>query len=230
MIEQVLARIDRQKEQHTEAFFELLRIPSISTDPESRADIRKGAQWVERFFREGGFEVELVDTPGHPCVLSDSGPATGDGPTVLVYGHYDVQPVGDESLWHTPAFEPTVRDGLVYARGSADDKGQVLTHLLAAKCFKTVAGRLPIRVKFVIEGEEEIGSVNLKAVIEKHRERLACDYVVLSDTPKYNHDTPAITYGTKGMIYKELTLTGPKQDLHSGSYGGTLTNPGDALA
>lgn len=230
MIEQVLARIDRQKEQHTEAFFELLRIPSISTDPESRADIRKGAQWVERFFREGGFEVELVDTPGHPCVLSDSGPATGDGPTVLVYGHYDVQPVGDESLWHTPAFEPTVRDGLVYARGSADDKGQVLTHLLAAKCFKTVAGRLPIRVKFVIEGEEEIGSVNLKAVIEKHRERLACDYVVLSDTPKYNHDTPAITYGTKGMIYKELTLTGPKQDLHSGSYGGTVTNPGNALA
>ncbi len=230
MIENVIAQIDSAKEAHVERLLDVLRIPSISTDRERKADMYRGAEWFQRLFTEFGIENDLVETAGHPAVLADTGPVDGGGPTLLVYGHYDVQPAGDESLWHSPPFEPTIRDGSVFARGSADDKGQVLAHVLAAGCWKKVAGQLPVRVKFLIEGEEEVGSVNLEALVRAQRERLACDYVALSDTPKFNADTPAITYGTKGLIYKEIVLTGPKQDLHSGSFGGTLTNPGNALA
>ncbi len=230
MIDKTVGYIDSKRQAYVDRLMELLRIPSISTDPERKSDTRRGAEWVHKAFVDCGFESEIVDTPGHPAVIADSGPAAQGGPTVLIYGHYDVQPVGDESLWHSPAFEPTVRNGAIYARGSADDKGQMLAHLLAAEAWMKTAGKLPLRVKFLIEGEEEIGSPNLEGVIRRHRDRLACDYVALSDTPKFNTDTPAITYGTKGLIYKEIILHGPKQNLHSGSFGGTLTNPGNALA
>jgi acetylornithine deacetylase/succinyl-diaminopimelate desuccinylase-like protein len=163
-------------------------------------------------------------------VLADTGPVDGDGPTVLVYGHYDVQPAVDESLWDSPPFEPIIRNESIFARGAADDKGQILTHLLAAENWVKVAGKSPVRVKFMIEGEEEIGSPNLEPLLREHAKRLACDYIVLSDTPKLNAETPAITYGTKGLVYKEIYVRGPKQDLHSGSFGGTVTNPGNALA
>jgi acetylornithine deacetylase/succinyl-diaminopimelate desuccinylase-like protein len=163
-------------------------------------------------------------------VIGEAGPTDRDGPTILIYGHYDVQPAGDESLWLSLPFEPTIRDGTVFARGAADDKGQVLTHLLAAEAWMKVAGKLPVRVKFLIEGEEEISSPSLEPLIRAQRDRLQCDYVVLSDTPKFDARTPAITYGTKGMVYKEIVVTGPKQNLHSGSYGGTLANPGNVLA
>jgi len=229
MIDKVIAHIEAQKSANVERLNELLRIPSISTDPARKGDTRKGAEWVHMVFAGCGIKSEIVETAGHPCVVADSGP-DGGGPTVLIYGHYDVQPTGDESLWKSPPFTPTIRDGAIYARGSADDKGQVLTHVFAAEAWKKVAGTLPIRVKFLIEGEEEIGSPNLDPIIQKLHDRLSCDYVALSDTPKFDMKTPAITYGTKGLIYKEIVVTGPKQNLHSGSYGGTLTNPGNAVA
>lgn len=229
MIDKVVAQLDSQRQNNESRLKDFLRIPSISTEPQRKDDTRKAGEWVQKLFAGCGIPVEMWETGGHPAVFADTGPAAG-GPTILVYGHYDVQPTGDEKLWNSPPFEPTVRDGALYARGSADDKGQVLAHMLAAEAWMKVAGKLPIRVKFFIEGEEEIGSPNLESVVRKHKDRLACDYVVLSDTPKFDMTTPAITYGTKGLIYKEIVLTGPKQNLHSGSYGGTLTNPGNALS
>ena len=230
MIDKTVAYINKHADANVERLKELLRIPGISTDPTHKADIRTSAEWVLRVFSGCGIDAELVETAGHPCVIADTGPVDGGGPTVLVYGHYDVQPTGDESLWDSPAFEPTVRDGKIFARGAADDKGQALTHLLAAEAWMKTAGKTPIRVKFLIEGEEEIGSPNLGAIVEKFKDRLACHYVALSDTPKLNERTPAITYGTKGMVYKEIVVTGPSQNLHSGSFGGVITNPGNALA
>ena len=230
VIDKVIAHIDANRKAYVERLSALLRIPSVSTDPEHKSDIRRAADWVHGLFNDAGIKAEMVETDGHPAILAEGGPADGNGFTVLVYGHYDVQPTGDESLWDSPAFEPTIRNGAIFARGSADDKGQVLTHLFAAEAWMKVAGELPGRVKFLIEGEEEIGSPNLSDLVRQNAARLKCDYVALSDTPKLDADTPAITYGTKGMIYKQIDVTGPKQDLHSGAYGGTLTNPGNALA
>lgn len=228
MIDKVLAYIKDNEKNYANRLKDFLRIPSISTDKSRDADTRKAAHWVHQLFDGCGIKAEILETKGHPCVVADSGPANG-APTVLVYGHYDVQPVGDPKLWNADAFDPVEVDGALVARGSADDKGQVLTHLLAAEAWKKVAGKLPVRVKFLIEGEEEVGSPNLEPFIRQHRERLACDYVALSDTCKYNAEIPAITYGTKGLIYKQMTVTGPKNDLHSGSFGGSITNPGNAL-
>lgn len=230
MIDKVIAHIDANREAHVDTFRDLLRIPSISTESERTDDVRAGAKWVHEFFKNAGLNSEIIETAKHPCVLADTGPSENGGPTVLVYGHYDVQPTGDESLWDSPPFEPTVRDDIMYARGAADDKGQALTHMLAVASWMKVAKRPPVRVKFMIEGEEEIGSPNVESLVRDHAERLACDYVALSDTPKFNETTPAITYGTKGMIYKEIHVTGPMQNLHSGAFGGTLINPGNALA
>lgn len=228
MIDKVISHLDAHREHNNKRLMDFLRIASISTDPSRNHDTRRAAEWVHRLFSDAGIKSEIVDTKGHPSVIAEGG--SGSGPTLLVYGHYDVQPVGDETLWHSPPFEPTVRNGSVFARGSADDKGQVLTHMLAAEAWMAVAGKLPCRIKFLVEGEEEIGSPNLADLIKAHKARLACDYVVISDTPKFSETIPAITYGTKGLIYKEVIFTGPKQDLHSGSYGGTLTNPANALA
>jgi acetylornithine deacetylase/succinyl-diaminopimelate desuccinylase-like protein len=230
VIDKVIAHIEANRDANVERLSDLLRIPSISTESERDADTRRGAEWIHGMLSDCGIASQIVETPWHPCVLADSGPVDGDGPTVLIYGHYDVQPTGDLGLWDTPPFEPTIRDGTIYARGAADDKGQVLAHVLAAESWMKVAGRLPVRVKFLIEGEEEVSSPNLEQVVRDHRDRLACDYVALSDTPKFDRTTPAITYGTKGLVYKEIVLTGAKQELNSGSYGGTLTNPGNALA
>ncbi len=230
MIDKTVAYIIEHADANIERLKELLRIPGISTDSDHKADIRTSAAWVLKVFTDCGIDAEIVETAGHPCVIADTGPVEGDGPTVLIYGHYDVQPTGDESLWDSPAFEPTVRDGKIFARGSADDKGQALTHLFAAEAWMKTAGKTPIRAKFLIEGEEEIGSPNLGPIVEKFKDRLACDYVALSDTPKLDKNTPAITYGTKGMVYKEIVVTGPSQNLHSGSFGGVITNPGNALA
>jgi acetylornithine deacetylase/succinyl-diaminopimelate desuccinylase-like protein len=229
VIDNVISHLDSQRDRNVQRMMDFLRIPSISTDPQRKPDMHRCAEWVHRMFEECGIRSEIVPTDGHPAVLADSGPAEG-GPTLLVYGHYDVQPTGDPALWHSPPFEPTIRDGAVFARGSADDKGQVLTHVLAAEAWMKAARKLPIRVKFLIEGEEEVGSSHLPGLIEKHAARLACDYVALSDTAKLDEKTPAITYGTKGLIYKEITVTGPRQDMHSGAFGGTLENPGNAMA
>ena len=230
MIDKVIDHLEANKDRNVSRLNDFLRIPSISTDPSRKDDMHRGAEWVHKLLADCGIQAEILKTPGHACVLGDTGPADNGGPTVLIYGHYDVQPTGDESLWDSPPFEPVIRDGNIYARGAADDKGQVLAHLLAAESWMKVAGKLPIRIKFLIEGEEEISSPSLERVIRDHRDRLACDYVALSDTPKFDKTTPAITYGTKGLVYREIVVTGPKQNLHSGSFGGTLTNPGNALA
>ena len=229
MIEQVIAHVEESKSRNVERLCAFLKIPSISTDAKRKPDVRREGEWVRDLLMGCGIKAELLDTPGHPAVLADSGPADG-GPTVLVYGHYDVQPPGDLSLWKSEPFTPTIKDGSIFARGAADDKGQVLTYLLAAEAWMKIAKKMPVRVKFLIEGEEEVSSPNLGPIVKQHRDRLACDYVVLSDTAKWDDATPGITYGTKGLVYKEIIVTGPKQNLHSGSYGGTLTNPGNALA
>ncbi|MCB9849068.1 MAG: dipeptidase [Phycisphaerales bacterium] len=229
MIAQVIAHIEKNYDAYLDRLNTFLRIPCISTDPQAKPAMADAANWVLKFFHDAGIEANLYETGGHPAIIADTGQADGDGPTILVYGHYDVQPTGDLSLWQSGPFEPVVRDGKLYARGSADDKGQVLTHMLAAEAWKTVVGKLPIRVKFLVEGEEEIGSPHLAPLIEKERDRLACDYVCISDTAKFSADTPAITYGTKGMLYKEIVYTGARNDLHSGTFGGTFPNPATAL-
>lgn len=229
VIENVLEYVKNNEFSYVERLKEFLRIPSISTDSDNADAMRRGAGWVAKLFNDCGIEAEIHETKGWPCVIADTGPVEGDGPTVLVYGHYDVQPTGDPDLWDSDAFDPVEIDGKIVARGAADDKGQVLTHMFAAEAWMKTVGKLPIRVKFLVEGEEEIGSPNLGPVVEKLKDKLACDYVAISDTCKFNAETPAVTYGTKGMIYKEIRLSGPVNDLHSGSFGGTITNPGNAL-
>jgi len=230
VIDSVIAYVQARTDEYSSKLSDFLRIPSISTDPAAKQAMRQAAEWCVRFFDDCGIEAEIVETAGHPAVLADTGPADRAGPTVLIYGHYDVQPTGDLGLWDSAPFEPVVREGRIYARGSADDKGQVFAHMVAAQAWKRAHGKLPVRMKFLIEGEEEIGSVNLGQLVIDHADRLACDYVCLSDSPKLDADTPAITFGTKGLLYKEVIYTGPKQDLHSGSFGGTVTNPANALA
>ncbi|NLX13570.1 MAG: dipeptidase [Phycisphaerales bacterium] len=223
-------------ESRQEAFladlFSFLRFPSISTAPEHKPDMLACAEWIVRQLAASGLHAKIMSTGGHPAVFADSGPpeANRAAPTILCYGHYDVQPIGEQVLWESPPFEPTIRDGAIYARGSADNKGQLMTHLAAVRCWKEAAGQLPIRVKFLIEGEEEIGSPNLPAFLRENRDLLACDDVLISDTFKHDADTPAIPYATRGLLYKQLTVDGPTRDLHSGQYGGMVANPANVLA
>lgn len=220
--------IQHYLEQHREAFEDdlcnLLRIPSVSADSRHRGDMQQAAQWVFGQFESMGLDVEIVETAGHPIVYAES-PPVADAPTVLVYGHYDVQPPDPLDEWISPPFEPTKRNGNVYARGATDDKGQMLTHIKSAQAVLATAGKLPIQLKFVIEGEEEVGSENIEAFLESRRAQLACDVIVISDTSQFGPGRPAITYGLRGIAYYELRLTGPKQDLHSGTFGGAVTNP-----
>jgi acetylornithine deacetylase/succinyl-diaminopimelate desuccinylase-like protein len=227
-----MAKLDDYLEQNRSGFesdlFELLRIPSVSADSKHKPDIRRAASWLVERFKPLGLTVELVETGGHPIVYAES-PAVAGAPTVLVYGHYDVQPPDPLQEWKTPPFEPTVRDGNVFARGATDDKGQMLTHVKSAEAWIKAEGKLPLQLKFLIEGEEEVGSEHLEKFIGDNRERLKCDCVVISDTSQFAPGQPAITYGLRGIAYYELRLTGPKQDLHSGTFGGAVANPANAL-
>jgi len=236
-----------------ERLVELLAIPSVSTDPTRRSDVRAGAAWVDRYCQELGLAAEVMDTSGggHPAVVVDTpaslidvGLASGDGRaearsadeprTVLFYGHYDVQPPDPEGKWLTPPFEPTVRDGAVYARGASDDKGQVMCFLEAVRAWLATHGKLPCRVKMLIEGEEEVGSINLPPFLEQHADKLTADVCVVSDTSLWHvpgdEPRPAITYALRGLVYFDVKLHGPSRDLHSGVYGGTLANPATQLA
>jgi len=227
---ELTAYIDQHKGRFLEELFEFIRIPSVSTTPERAGDVRRCAEWLRDNLTGVGFEaVELVATDGHPIVLAEL-IADPDAPTVLIYGHYDVQPSEPDELWTTPAFEPTVRDGRLYARGSVDDKGQVFMHLKAIEARLATGAGMPVNVKLVIEGEEEVGSKNLDAFIAANRERLACDAVLISDTTMYSPQLPCITVGLRGISYMEVRVTGPTKDLHSGSYGGAVANPANALA
>jgi acetylornithine deacetylase/succinyl-diaminopimelate desuccinylase-like protein len=226
-------RVDAYLEAHRRNFEEqlkaLLRIPSISAQPDHNSDTRRAAEFVRDDLRAMGLDAELIATRGHPLVYAESLKAPGK-PTLLVYGHYDVQPPEPLGPWLSPPFEPTERDGNLYARGATDDKGQMFTHLKAAEGWLKATGRLPLNVKFLIEGEEEVGGAGLEAFVAGNRQRLACDYAVISDTSQFAPGMPAITYGLKGLAYFELIVRGAKIDLHSGTFGGAVANPCNALA
>jgi succinyl-diaminopimelate desuccinylase len=217
------------RRRHEDELCELLRIASVSADSSHKDDVRRAADWVAGQFRGLGFATELIPTAGHPIVFAQSVAIAG-APTALVYGHYDVQPPDPLGEWITPPFEPTRRDGNLYARGATDDKGQMLTHVKSAEAWIKTAGKLPINLKFLIEGEEEVGSEHVYPFLNEQQKKLSCDVVVISDSSQFRPGQPAITYGLKGLAYFELRLTGPKQDLHSGTFGGGVTNPANALA
>jgi acetylornithine deacetylase/succinyl-diaminopimelate desuccinylase-like protein len=208
---------------------ELLRIPSVSADSKYQADVRRAGEWVLKQFQGLGLKAELLETPGHPVVYAES-PEVPGTPTVLVYGHYDVQPPDPLGEWISPPFEPTRRNGNLYARGATDDKGQMLTHVKSAEAWLKGEGKLPVQLKFLIEGEEEVGSKNLADLVSANREKLKCDVIVVSDCSQFGPGQPAITYGLRGLAYYELRLVGPKQDLHSGTFGGGVVNPAIALS
>lgn len=226
-------RLDQYLTANADRFLEelksFLRIPTVSADSRHKPDVRRGAEFVIEQMRAAGLTTELVETAGHPICYGHWLHAKG-APTVLIYGHYDVQPPDPLDKWITPPFEPTIRDGCLFARGATDDKGQVFTHLKSIEACMKTAGALPVNVKFVIEGEEEVGSNNLDLFLEANKSRLAADVAVISDTSQFAEDMPAITYGLRGIVACEVTLRGPNQDKHSGVFGGAIANPVNALA
>ncbi len=220
--------IESGKERFLSELLDLLRIPSVSADPKYKADVARCAEAVGQRMREAGLDnVEVCPTAGHPIVYGEKlvDPAK---PTVLVYGHYDVQPPDPLELWDSPPFDPVVKDGLIYARGSADDKGQFYMHVKAVEAMVRT-GNLPCNVKMMIEGEEEVGSTNLGAFVRANRQRLAADVVLISDTAMIANDVPSINTGLRGLSYLEVEVTGPDRDLHSGVYGGAVANPVNVL-
>ena len=222
--------IESHRDENLNELKEFLRIPSVSTKSEHKTDIERAAKWVAERLGGAGFEnVEIVPTKMHPLVLANSLEAPGK-PTILFYGHYDVQPPEPLELWTTPAFEPTVREGNLYGRGTADDKGQVHVHLKALEALKKSQGKLPINIKVIIEGEEEVGSVNLWDFVTRNKERLEADALVVSDTSMLARGVPSVTYGLRGLNYYQVEIAGPAQDLHSGAFGGAVPNPITILA
>jgi acetylornithine deacetylase/succinyl-diaminopimelate desuccinylase-like protein len=223
----------RYAETHADRFEseleDLLRIPSVSTDSAYADDVKRAADWLVEHLQALGIDhAEAVSTDGHPIVYAEH--VTGDDkPTVLVYGHYDVQPPDPLDEWNSDPFEPTRQNGTIYARGACDDKGQMFMHLKAAEAYLEGDGAPPVNLKFLIEGEEETGSVHLAPFVEAHQDRLAADVVLISDTAMFAPGVPSITYGLRGLAYTEVTLQGPNRDLHSGIYGGAVDNPINAL-
>jgi acetylornithine deacetylase/succinyl-diaminopimelate desuccinylase-like protein len=208
---------------------DFIRIPSISTNPAAKADMQRAAEWLANQLHHMGISnVQIFPTTGHPVVYGESLDAGIEKPTMLVYGHYDVQPAEPFELWQSPAFEPTQRGDNLYGRGASDMKGQVVATLKAIEAL-TLTGKLPINIKFMIEGEEEIGSPSLGAFIQEHKALLACDFALNPDTGMIGAEIPTITYGLRGLAYFELRLTGPNHDLHSGIYGGAVHNPAQVL-
>jgi acetylornithine deacetylase/succinyl-diaminopimelate desuccinylase-like protein len=228
-IEAVDAYLERTSEERLEDYVAFLRIPTIGSLPEHTADMTRGAEWLAQRMRDLGLEhVDISPTGGHPVVYADWLHAAG-APTVVVYAHYDVQPVDPHDLWVRPPFEPRVEDGRIYARGAADDKGQVHLHLWAARAWLAVHGRLPLNIRYVFEGEEESGSPHFEAWLEANRDRLGGDLVVVTDTGFYEGNHPALTVSLRGITYFQLDVSGPSRDLHSGSFGGMVQNPANAL-
>ena len=227
-----MSTIEKYLEENADRFeaelCELLRIPSVSADPAYKSDMVRAADWMIDRFKKLGFATEKIEGDGHPIVYAES-PKIEGAPTVLVYGHYDVQPPDPLDKWVSPPFEPQVRDGCLYARGATDDKGQMMTHVFSAEAVIACEGKLPINLKYAIEGEEEAGGNLIDKYLETNPEHFACDCVVVSDMSQFGPGQPAITYGLRGIATFELTLTGPNRDLHSGAFGGAVTNPANAL-
>jgi len=223
------AYVREHRPRYLEQLFELLSIPSVSTDSRHRVDMERAAQWVRsRLLAAGCTRAEIHPTEGHSIVYGEWLGAPGK-PTILVYGHYDVQPVDPIEQWHTPPFEPTIRDGRIYARGAADDKGQFIIHVNALEAHLATAGTCPVNVKFLIEGEEEIGSEHLTSFVEANRPTLACNAVVVSDTAMFARGVPSICHGLRGLTYLQIDVRGTHTDLHSGTFGGAVMNPAFAL-
>jgi acetylornithine deacetylase/succinyl-diaminopimelate desuccinylase-like protein len=228
MLDRVLQTIASRRDQSVSALCEFLSIPSVSTKPDHAPEMRRAAQWLADQLQFAALDVSVMPTGGHPAVVAKN-KHVPDRPTVLVYGHYDVQPPEPLDLWITGPFEPTVRDGAIYARGAVDDKGQVWAHVEAIMAWQAHGG-LPINLTLLIEGEEEIGSENLEKFVVKNRAGLRADIAVVSDTELFARGVPSITYGLRGLVYMEMFLTGPDHDLHSGLYGGAVPNPANVLA
>ena len=207
----------------------VLRFPSVSTDPKHQPDVRANADWLVNKLSSIGLSVALHETPGHPIVLARNEHQPGRR-TVMIYGHYDVQPAEPLNEWKSPAFEPTIRDGRIWCRGSTDNKGQHMAHLRGIEETLAAEGELPVNLIFLIEGEEEIGSPHLKPFLEAHREELQCDLVAISDTGMVGEGKGTITYGLRGIACMEVRLHGPAIDLHSGIFGGAVMNPNTAIA
>ncbi|MBA2687968.1 MAG: dipeptidase [Gemmatimonadaceae bacterium] len=223
------AFFDKNDARMEQELFEFLRIPSVSAKSDHNAETARAAEWLCKSMEKVGLKAKVYPTKGHPVVVAEWRGAEG-APTVLIYGHYDVQPPEPLDLWTTPAFEPTVRDGRIYARGSVDDKGQLYLHVKALEAHLSVHGKLPVNVVLVAEGEEEIGSEHLEGFIREHEEMLKCDAVVISDSAMFAPGQPSILSSLRGLAYFEINVVGPTVDLHSGSYGGAVLNPAMALA
>ena len=222
--------INVHRDRYVEELKQYLAIPSISALPQHAPDVRRAAEWTAQSLRDAGLHnVRLIETPGHPVVYGEWLGAPGK-PTILYYGHYDVQPVDPVELWTTPPFEATVRDGEIFARGAADDKGQVFMHIKAVEAFLKKGGALPLNIKFLIEGEEEVGSANLDDFVRANKPDLAADVVVISDSPMFDRGIPSICYGLRGLAYFQIDIRGTRSDLHSGSFGGAVANPAFVLA
>jgi acetylornithine deacetylase/succinyl-diaminopimelate desuccinylase-like protein len=231
MLDAAVAHAHANQRRYFGQLCDFLRIPSISTLPAHRPDIYRAATWLAADMARIGLDnVQVIETAGHPVVYGGwlaAGPAA---PTVLLYGHYDVQPVDPLELWQSPPFEPTIRDGLVFARGASDNKAQMFSHLKALESTLAANGRLPINVKVCFDGEEEVGSPNLEPFVAVHKALLAADSILISDGAMMGPDQPSIDYALRGVVSAEIRVTGPRRDLHSGSYGGTVHNPAQALA
>jgi acetylornithine deacetylase/succinyl-diaminopimelate desuccinylase-like protein len=229
-VDNVIDFINVNRDRYLDELKAFLAIPSISALPQHADDVKRCANWCADEMRRIGMEnVKLVDTPGNPVVYGDWLGAP-DAPTILFYGHYDVQPVDPLELWESPPFEATIRDGEIYARGSADDKGQVFMHFKAIEAHLKQNGKLPVNMKIILEGEEEVGSVNLDNFVRDHKSELGADVVVISDSGMFARGVPSICYGLRGLVYFQIDLRGSSTDLHSGSFGGAVANPAFVLA
>ena len=226
----VIGYIEKNQDRFLEELKDFLRIPSISTDPDKKEEVSQAAHFVvDQLTKAGMQKVELFQTPGHPLVYAQR-IEDEKKPTVLVYGHYDVQPVDPIELWESGPFEPTIRGGELFARGAADDKGQVFIHFKSAQAYTETRQQLPLNLKYLIEGEEEVGSTHLDQFIESHQDLLSADVVMVSDSTMFARGIPSIGYGLRGLVYLQIDLKGPNQDLHSGSFGGTVANPAFELS
>ncbi len=228
-MENIVNYINTNRQRYIDQLIEFLKIPSISNNKENLPDMQRCASFVaEELKRIGVNNASIMPTAGHPIVYGEWLGAPGK-PIILCYGHYDVQPVDPIDLWESPPFEPTIRGENLHARGSADDKGQVFVHFKGVEAYMKNVGALPVNIKFLIEGEEEIGSENLTKFLSDNKEMLKADLVLISDSPMYAYNTPSICYGLRGLTYMEVEVTGSNKDLHSGSFGGTIHNPIQAL-
>ena len=224
-MQNIIEYINKNNDRYIEELKAFLAIPSVSTKSENKSDMERCAKWLVDHLEKIGMEsVKVFPTEGHPIVYADWLHAHGK-PTILIYGHYDVQPPEPLELWESDPFTGSVRDGKIFARGTTDDKGQIMIHLKSMEAYLTTNSSLPLNIKLILEGEEEIGSTHLEGFIKEHRDLLKADMVVISDTSMFAEGVPSVCYGLRGLSYMQVDLVGPNRDLHSGSYGGSLHNP-----